>query len=70
MSGLDATLWARWIEYESQERITGKRAFVFCRLRADGVVKTPAWGVHRYGSFFTGDLTPRLVDPVGNGNPG
>lgn len=59
MPGLDATLWTRWIEYEGQERITGKRAFVFCRLRApDGVVKPPAWGVHRYGSFFTGDLTP------------
>ncbi|MGA2656871.1 MAG: TIM-barrel domain-containing protein [Verrucomicrobiota bacterium] len=48
MPGLDPMLWTREIEYEGTERITGLRAFDFCRL---GV-----WGSHRYGAFFTGDL--------------
>jgi len=48
MPGLDPMLWTREIEYEGTERITGQRAFDFCRL---GV-----WGSHRYGAFFTGDL--------------
>lgn len=55
MTGLDPTLWTRHVEYEGEQRITGRRGFVFCRL--DGP-KSPAWGVHRYGSFFTGDLVP------------
>jgi alpha-glucosidase (family GH31 glycosyl hydrolase) len=55
MTGLDPTLWTRHVEYEREERITGKRGFVFCRL---GGAISPAWGVHRYGSFFTGDLVP------------
>ncbi len=55
MKGLDPTLWTRYVEYEGEQRITGRRGFVFCRL--DGP-KSPAWGVHRYGSFFTGDLVP------------
>jgi alpha-glucosidase (family GH31 glycosyl hydrolase) len=64
MPGLDPTLWTRHIEYEGSERITGKRAFVFCRLGEPpwpdfpGALPTPAWGVHRYGAFFTGDLIP------------
>jgi hypothetical protein len=64
MPGLDPTLWTRHIEYEGSERITGKRAFVFCRLgeppwpEFPGALPTPAWGVHRYGAFFTGDLIP------------
>jgi alpha-glucosidase (family GH31 glycosyl hydrolase) len=64
MAGLDPTLWTRHIEYEGSERITGKRAFVFCRLgeppwpEFPGALPTPAWGVHRYGSYFTGDLIP------------
>ena len=32
------------------EKITGKRAFDFCRMGT--------WGSHRYGGFFTGDLIP------------
>lgn len=50
MEGLDAYLWTRHIEYEGSERITGKRAYAFCRLGS-------AWGSHRYGGYFTGDLT-------------
>ena len=49
MEGLDAYLWTRHIEYEGSEGITGKRAYAFCRLG-------PAWGSHRYGGYFTGDL--------------
>ena len=48
LPGLDPMLWTREIEYAGTERITGLRAFDFCRL---GV-----WGSHRYGAFFTGDL--------------
>jgi len=64
MPGLDPTLWTRYIEYQGSERITGKRAFVFSRLGPPpwptyrGTVSQPAWGVHRYGTFFTGDLAP------------
>jgi len=50
MPGLDPALWTRHIEYEGSERITGRRAFDFCRLGT--------WGSHRYGGFFTGDLIP------------
>jgi len=50
MEGLDPMEWTREIEYEGSERITGKRAFVFCRFGA--------WGSHRYGGFFSGDLIP------------
>ena len=49
IEGLDAYLWTRHIEYEGSEEITGKRAYAFCRLG-------PAWGSHRYGGYFTGDL--------------
>ena len=64
MAGLDPTLWTRHIEYEGSERITGKRAFVFARLghppwsTFPDTISAPAWGVHRYGTFFTGDLIP------------
>ena len=50
MEGLDPMLWTREIEYEGSERITGKRAFIFCRFGT--------WGSHRYGGFFSGDLIP------------
>jgi alpha-glucosidase (family GH31 glycosyl hydrolase) len=50
MAGLDPALWTRHVEYEGSEQITGRRAFDFCRLGA--------WGSHRYGGFFTGDLIP------------
>lgn len=50
MEGLDPMMWTREVEYEGQERISGKRAFVFCRLGA--------WGSHRSGGFFSGDLIP------------
>lgn len=50
MEGLDPMEWTREIEYEGSERITGKRAFIFCRF---GI-----WGSHRYGGFFSGDLIP------------
>ncbi len=49
MAGLDPYLWTRHIEYEGSEKITGERAYAFCRLG-------PAWGSHRYGGYFTGDL--------------
>jgi alpha-glucosidase (family GH31 glycosyl hydrolase) len=49
MEGLDPYLWTRHIEYEGSQRITGRRAYAFCRLG-------PAWGSHRYGGYFTGDL--------------
>jgi alpha-glucosidase (family GH31 glycosyl hydrolase) len=64
MAGLDSTLWTRHIEYEGSERITRKRAFVFSRLGTPpwreypSAVHPPSWGVHRYGTFFTGDLAP------------
>jgi hypothetical protein len=48
MEGLDPMEWTREVEYDGQERITGKRTFIFCRLGA--------WGSHRYGAYFTGDL--------------
>jgi alpha-glucosidase (family GH31 glycosyl hydrolase) len=32
MDGLNPALWTRHVEYEGSERITGERAFVFCRL--------------------------------------
>lgn len=51
MAGLDPLLWTREVEYEGQERITGKRSFVFCRLGQ--------WGSHRSGGFFTSDLIPQ-----------
>jgi len=50
MPGLDPALWTRYIEYAGSERITGQRAFDFCRLGS--------WGSHRCGSYFTGDLIP------------
>lgn len=50
MEGLDPCMWTREVEYKGAERITGKRAFIFCRLGS-------AWGTHRYGSYFTGDMT-------------
>ncbi|MHB0998077.1 MAG: glycoside hydrolase family 31 protein [Armatimonadota bacterium] len=49
MDGLDPAMWTREIEYIGSEQITGKRAFIFCRLGS-------AWGTHRYGSYFTGDM--------------
>jgi hypothetical protein len=64
MPGLDPVLWTRYIEYAGSERITGQRAFVFGRLGPPPwptfppPVSKPAWGVHRYGTFFTGDLMP------------
>jgi alpha-glucosidase (family GH31 glycosyl hydrolase) len=64
MPGLDATLWTRHVEYEGQERITGKRSMVFCRLGTPpwtgypAATPTPSWGVHRYGAYFSGDLVP------------
>lgn len=48
MPGLDPMEWTREVEYEGQQRITGKRAFIFCRLGT--------WGSQRYGAYFTGDL--------------
>lgn len=58
MPGLDPTLWTRHVEYTGTERITGKRAFDFERLDVpyQKTNATPAWGGHRYGGFFTGDL--------------
>jgi alpha-glucosidase (family GH31 glycosyl hydrolase) len=58
MPGLDPTLWTRHVEYTGAEKITGKRAFVFERLDVpyQRTNATPAWGGHRYGGFFTGDL--------------
>ncbi|MHB1457725.1 MAG: glycoside hydrolase family 31 protein [Armatimonadota bacterium] len=50
MEGLDDALWTREIEYLGSEKITGKRTFMFCRLGS-------GWGSHRYGSYFTGDMT-------------
>jgi alpha-glucosidase (family GH31 glycosyl hydrolase) len=50
IEGLDSFLWTRHIEYQGSERITGKRTTAFCRLG-------PAIGSHRYGIYFTGDLT-------------
>jgi alpha-glucosidase (family GH31 glycosyl hydrolase) len=44
------------------EQITGRRGFVFSRIGTPPwhgyprYVVQPAWGVHRYGAFFTGDL--------------
>ncbi len=60
MPGLDSQLWLRHVEYEGQERLTGKRAFAFSRLHEDtsNPAKPPQWGVHRYGGFFTGDFPP------------
>lgn len=49
MDGLDPYLWTRHIEYTGSESATGKRSYAFCRLG-------PAWGSHRYGGYFTGDL--------------
>jgi alpha-glucosidase (family GH31 glycosyl hydrolase) len=58
MRGIDPTLWTRYVEYAGAERITGKRAFDFERLDVpyQKTNATPAWGGHRYGGFFTGDL--------------
>lgn len=58
MDGLDASLWTRHVEYTGTERITGKRAFDFERLDVPYQKGNamPAWGVHRYGGYFTGDL--------------
>ena len=62
MRGLDPTLWTRHIEYTGSEQITARRGFVFSRIGTPpwhGYPKDavpPAWGVHRYGGFFTGDL--------------
>jgi alpha-glucosidase (family GH31 glycosyl hydrolase) len=58
MNGLDPSLWTRHVEYTCTERITGRRAFDFERLDVhyQKTNATPAWGVHRYGGFFTGDL--------------
>ena len=50
MGGLDPLLWTRHVEYMGSQRITGKRTTAFCRLGT-------AVGSHRYGVFFTGDLT-------------
>lgn len=50
MDDLDDALWTREIEYLGSEKITGKRTFMFCRLGS-------GWGSHRYGSYFTGDMT-------------
>jgi hypothetical protein len=64
MPGLDSTLWTRHVEYTGTEKITGRRGFVFCRIGTppwtgyQKDVVQPAWGVHRYGAFFTGDLIP------------
>ena len=51
MEGLDPMMWTRQVEYDGQERLTGKRSFVFCRLGA--------WGSHRSGGFFSSDLIPQ-----------
>ena len=51
MKGLDPMMWTREVEYEGQERLTGKRSFAFCRLGT--------WGSHRSGGFFTSDLIPQ-----------
>lgn len=58
MRGLDPALWTRYVEYAGTARITGKRAFDFERLDVpyQKTNATPAWGGHRYGGFFTGDL--------------
>jgi alpha-glucosidase (family GH31 glycosyl hydrolase) len=50
IEGLEPYLWTRHVEYLGSERITGKRTTAFCRLG-------PAVGSHRYGIYFTGDLT-------------
>jgi alpha-glucosidase (family GH31 glycosyl hydrolase) len=49
MRGLDPAMWTRYVEYEGSEQITGQRTFEICRLGA--------WGSHRYGAYFTGDIT-------------
>lgn len=54
--GLDATLWLRYLEYAGQERITRQRTFAFCRLGEYADPHRPAWGVHRYGGYFSGDI--------------
>ena len=48
MEGLDPMMWTRHVEYQGMEDIMGKRPWIFCRYGA--------WGSHRYGSYFTGDL--------------
>ena len=64
MEGLNPVLWTRYVEYTGTEQTTGQRAFVFSRIGTppwNGYPKNavpPAWGVHRYGAFFTGDLVP------------
>lgn len=60
MEGLDPVLWTRHVEYTGSERITGRRSLVFARLDVpeQKTNSIPAWGVHRYGAFFTGDLIP------------
>jgi alpha-glucosidase (family GH31 glycosyl hydrolase) len=50
MEGLEPYMWTRHIEYLGSERITGKRTTAFCRFGT-------AVGSHRYGIYFTGDLT-------------
>jgi hypothetical protein len=49
LEGINAQMWERHVEYEGQERVTGKRTTCFSRLG-------PQAGSHRYGVFFTGDL--------------
>jgi alpha-glucosidase (family GH31 glycosyl hydrolase) len=64
MEGQDPVLWTRYVEYTGSEQSSGRRGFVFSRIGTppwNGYRKEavqPAWGVHRYGAFFTGDLVP------------
>lgn len=58
MKGLDPTLWTRYVETTATEQATGKRGFIFSRVGPPERDQMPAWGAHRYGAFFTGDLVP------------
>lgn len=58
MTGLDPTLWTRYVEATATGRITGRRSFIFSRVGPPEKDQMPAWGAYRYGTFFTGDLVP------------
>ena len=47
MDGLNDQMWTNKVYYDSQEKHTGKRSFIFSRYGGPGS--------HRYPAFFTGD---------------
>lgn len=47
MDGLNSQMWTNHVYYDSQEKHTGKRSFIFSRYGGPGS--------HRYPAFFTGD---------------